>query len=65
MLPFLWKATRGYRFHPWDSPYLKWRIETYWGLHAETMTAGEVLSFTWRQRAELRRFLEWAARTSS
>ena len=35
MISFLWKSTRGYRLRPWDSPYLRWRIETYWGLHAE------------------------------
>ena len=27
--------TRGYRLRPWRSPYLRWRIETYWGLHAD------------------------------
>ncbi len=34
MLRFLWRATRGYRLRPWRSPYLRWRIETYWGTPA-------------------------------
>ena len=35
MLRFLWRATRGYRLRPWRSPYLRWRMETYWGIPAE------------------------------
>jgi hypothetical protein len=62
MLRFLWLATKGYRLRPWASPYLKWRIETYWGLKAEEITAGEFWRFSWRHRAELWRFLEWADR---
>ena len=34
MLRILWRLTRGYRLRPWRSPYLRWRIETYWGLDA-------------------------------
>lgn len=65
MIPFLWKSTRGYRLHPWDSPYLKWRIETYWGLHAEEIRARDFWRFTWDHRGELWRFLRWASRTHS
>ena len=35
MLRVAWRLTRGYRLRPWRSPYLRWRIETYWGLHAD------------------------------
>jgi len=38
VLRFLWRASRGYRLRPWNSPYLRWRIETYSGLHAEHIT---------------------------
>ena len=38
MLPTLWRLTRGYRLCPWRSPYLRWRIETYCGLHADRIT---------------------------
>jgi hypothetical protein len=61
MLAFLWQATRGYRLHPWDSPYLCWRIETYWGWHAGSITPAQFRSFAWEHRAELVRFLRWAA----
>ena len=62
MLRFLWKATRGYRLSPWRSPYLRWRIETYSGLHADRIGFGEFWRFVWRNRKELRRFLDWADR---
>ena len=59
MLLYLWKATRGYRLRPWASPYLKWRIETYWGTHAESIGYAEFWAFVWGHKAELWRFLRW------
>jgi hypothetical protein len=59
MLGFLWQASKGYRLRPWRSPYLRWRIETYWGLRAETISAGDFWRFVWRQRRDLARFLQW------
>lgn len=60
MLPFLWRATRGYRLRPWRSPYLRWRIETWWGTPAEEIGFGDFWTFVWRHRADLLRFLRWA-----
>ncbi len=65
MLKFLWTSSRGYRLRPWDSPYLRWRIETYWGLHADEITPPVFRAFVWEHRGELRRFLRWAARMES
>ncbi|GAB4355983.1 MAG: hypothetical protein OHK0021_00230 [Bryobacter sp.] len=62
MLGFLWAASRGYRLRPWDSPYLKWRMETYWGLHAEEISFREFWAFLWIHRTEMWRFLRWAER---
>ena len=62
MIGYLWRASRGYRFTPWRSPYLRWRIETYWGLHADAIGFKEFSSFVWRQRRDLARFLHWAQR---
>ncbi|MFP5206366.1 MAG: hypothetical protein ACLGP3_06660 [Acidobacteriota bacterium] len=58
-LRFIWNATHGYRFRPWKSPYLRWRVETYSGRRAETLTAGSVLGFLWAARWELLSFLRW------
>jgi len=58
-LRFLWNATRGHRFAPWKSEYLKWRIETYSGKKAETLGPSDVLRFVWESRWELISFLAW------
>jgi hypothetical protein len=62
MLAFLWRLTRGYRLCPWRSPYLRWRIETYWGIHAERITFAVFWEFVTRHWRELWRYLRWAAR---
>ncbi|HEX8986254.1 MAG TPA: hypothetical protein VF767_12490 [Bryobacteraceae bacterium] len=62
MLRFVWRATRGYRLCPWRSPYLRWRIETYWGLHAETLGFRDFLRFGLAHWRDLLRFLRWAGR---
>ena len=56
-----WRLAKGYRLHPWDSPYLKWRIETWSGLEAALITPSVFWHFTWRHRQELLRYLRWAA----
>lgn len=62
MIEYLWIASRGYRLTPWRSPYLRWRMETYWGMHAEEITARQFWAFLWEHRGEMLRFLEWAER---
>ena len=61
MLRVMWRLARGYRLRPWRSPYLRWRMETYWGLHAETIDFRTFWQFAWEHRPELRRYLKWAA----
>jgi len=60
MLRAMWRLSKGYRLCPWRSPYLRWRIETYCGLHADGISPGAFWGFTWRKRRELMRFLRWA-----
>jgi len=62
MLRLLWRLTRGYRLRPWRSPYLRWRIETYSGRHAERIEFQDFWRFSWVHRVELWRYLRWAAR---
>ena len=59
---FLWNATRGYRLAPWRSEYLRWRVETYSGQSAESLTPKRVLGFVWDSRWELLSFLAWTGR---
>ena len=60
MLRIAWRLSKGYRLGPWRSPYLLWRIETYWGLHADRITPAGFIKFAWRERRDLIRYLQWA-----
>jgi hypothetical protein len=62
MFQFLWLALRGYRLRPWNSPYLRWRIETFSGLPAESLRASSFLHFAWRERFALLEYLRWVRR---
>jgi hypothetical protein len=62
MIRMLWRLTRGHRLRPWRSPYLRWRIETYSGLHASEITFTQFWAFAWKHRQELMRYLRWAER---
>jgi hypothetical protein len=62
MLRTALRLSKGYRLHPWDSPYLKWRIETWSGMDAEKITPRQFLEFVWKHRTELARYLRWAER---
>jgi hypothetical protein len=59
---FLWNATRGHRLTPWRSEYLRWRVETYSGMRAETLTARKIFAFMWTSKWELLSFLLWTGR---
>lgn len=61
-LRFLWNATRGHRLAPWRSEFLRWRVETYSGKPAETLTTKDIFGFIWTSRWELLSFLGWIGR---
>jgi hypothetical protein len=58
---YYWRTARGYRLRPWESPYLRWRLETFLGGEAARLDAREFFRLLWRERARLRRFLAWVA----
>jgi hypothetical protein len=64
-LRFIWNATRGHRLAPWRSDYLRWRIETYSGQPAETLTPAAMLKFVWDSKWELLTFLAWTGQMES
>ena len=57
-------ASRGYLFRPWASPYLRWRVETYAGIPAESIDARKFLNFVWAERKSLWTYLLWVGRNS-
>jgi hypothetical protein len=61
-LKTLLRLTKGYRLRPWQSPYLRWRIETWSGLDAAAITPKMFVNFSWEHRSDLFRYLRWAGR---
>ena len=59
-LQYYWIVARGYRLKPWKSPYLRWRMETFFGPEAEPAGPSRFLFLLWRERRRLREFLAWA-----
>ncbi|MBI2819203.1 MAG: hypothetical protein HYX73_04420 [Acidobacteria bacterium] len=59
---FYWVVARGYRWRPWASPLLRWRIETYSGIPAEQVTFGVFWKFLRTERHSLSHFLKWGVR---
>ena len=59
VLIFVWNATRGSRFHPWRSEFLKWRMETFTGRHADEIGVRDFARFLYDERRQLMRYLRW------
>jgi len=60
LLSYYWIAARGYRIHPCDSPYLRWRFETFLGKEAEDLSPAQFLRVLWKYRHQMQNFVDWA-----
>lgn len=60
-LRYYWITSKGYRFTPWNSPYIRWRMETFFGPAAAHLNARQFFAFLWRERARMEDFMEWVA----
>jgi hypothetical protein len=60
-LRLYWITTKGYRLRPWASPYIQWRLETFYGSEARELGARKFFQLMWRDRARIERHLEWVA----
>jgi hypothetical protein len=56
---YYWITTKGYRLQPWASPYIRWRMETFYGPEAAELDARKFFHMLWRDRARMRRFITW------
>jgi hypothetical protein len=56
---YYWITAKGYRLRPWRSPYLRWRLETFYGPQAADLDAPQFFGYMWRDRKTMRRFLGW------
>jgi len=59
-LRYYWVAAKGYRLNPWQSPYIRWRMETFFGSQAADLDARAFFRLIWVERDRMRRFLRWA-----
>ena len=60
-LQYYWNAAQGYRFKPWESPYIRWRFETFLGKEAANLTASKFFHLAWKYREHMERFVDWAS----
>lgn len=60
-LHYYWIIAKGYRLRPWRSPYVQWRLETFFGKDAGNLDARKFFALMWRERERMERFLEWVA----
>jgi hypothetical protein len=60
-LRYYWITAKGFRVRPWASPYIRWRLETFFGGDMHALGPGQFFALLWRERARSRQFLEWIA----
>jgi hypothetical protein len=62
---FIRHAMRSHWLRPWRSPYLRWRMETYSGIPAETIDARIFWKFMSTEKGRLLHFLRWTSEMDS
>ena len=60
-LRYYWIIAKGYRLRPWESPYIQWRLETFFGKDAADLNASKFFQLMWSNRDRMERFLRWVA----
>jgi hypothetical protein len=60
-LRYYWLTAKGYRLRPWASPYIRWRLETFFGGDMHALGPVRFFQLIWCERARFNRFLAWAA----
>ena len=60
-LRYYWIAAKGYRLRPWASPYIRWRLETFWGGDMHSLGPREFFRLAWSGRERNLRFMKWVA----
>jgi hypothetical protein len=60
-LRYYWISAKGYRLRPWSSPYIRWRMETFFGPQAAAPGPACFFSLLWRERRRFSEFLRWSS----
>ena len=56
---YYWVIAAGYRLRPWASPYVRWRLETFFGKQGHVNGMSGFVSLLWNERGRMREFLDW------
>src|SRR5271168_5257742 len=48
---YYWIIAKGHRLTPWRSPYIRWRMETFFGKEASELNVRKFFGLMWRERA--------------
>jgi len=62
---FWWRACKGYRLRPWESPYLRWRVETYSGKPAGKLKLADFWELFRAERGQIGTYLGWVGEMRS
>ena len=57
---FWWLGSAGHRLRPWRSEYLRWRVETFTGKPAATLTMRDFVQLALSERRQMGRFFLWS-----
>jgi hypothetical protein len=60
-LRYYWSTAKDFRLRPWASPYIRWRLETFFGGDMHALGASEFFRLLWRERTRFEHFLAWVA----
>ena len=58
---YYWITAKGYRLRPWASPYVRWRLETFFGGDMHALSAAQFFRLLWGERSRFENFLAWVA----
>jgi len=59
-LRYYWRLAKGHRLRPWRSPLVRWRLETFFSIHADELTRQQFFRLLWQNRRRVGAFLHWA-----
>ncbi|HXE76233.1 MAG TPA: hypothetical protein VNN18_11460 [Candidatus Xenobia bacterium] len=64
-LRYYWRLAKGHRLRPWRSPLVRWRLETFFGIHADDLGRQQFFSLLWENRRRVLAFLRWTEEMES
>jgi hypothetical protein len=60
-LRYYWITAKDHRLRPWASPYIRWRLETFFGGDMHALGPSEFFRLIWSERKQLSQFVAWVA----